>query len=131
MSVTDANAVEGSEARFTHQARSHTRVAIAVSQADVKVFSFTPGYNFEIVGFSVFTDDATATVTTILKKGTTAVTAAVTPVDATEVKGAILQVGNQYGDADDTINVHVTTDGSGELDYVTWTVLFRRRARDK
>ena len=130
MSVTDANVVEGSEGRLSHQARSHSR-SLPISQTDEKVFTFTPGYNFEIVGFSVYTDAITAAVTTILKKGTTAVTAAVTPVADTEVKGTILVVGNQYGSATDTINVHMTSDGSGILTDATVTVLFRRRARDK
>ncbi len=128
--MQDANAVDGNAARFTHQARCHSR-SLPISQADVKVFTFTPGYNFEIVGFKVYTDAIVATVTTILKKGTTAVTAAVTPVADTEVDGPILQVGNQYGDADDTLNVHMTSDGSGTLTDATVTVLFRRRAHDQ
>lgn len=129
MGVSDANAVYGSNARFTHKPISFYLETIAVSQTALEVYEHVPGYHFEIVGFEVYAVSVTATVTFDLKIGTTSVLSAVlTPVAATAAKATIKTDGSEYGDADDVITIQGTTNGTGDATAAQFQIWIRRRA---
>ena len=131
MGVGDNNAVYGPDARFTHKPVSFYVHAVANSQADVEQFEFTPPYNFEIVGFEVYAGSVTATASLDLKIATVScLSAALTPVAAASAKATINSDGTEYGDADDAVTVHATTNGSGAIGTMNGQIWIRRKAAD-
>lgn len=131
MGVSDANAVYGDNARFTHKPISFYVETVAVSQTDLELFEHTPGYAFQIIGFEVYAVSVTAAVSLNLLIGsTTVLTTPLVPVAAAGTAGVIVATGVEYGDDDDKIHVQVTTDGSGDVTAANIQIWIRRRAQD-
>lgn len=129
MGVSDANAVYGPNARFTHKALAFYLETIAVSQTDLELFEHTPGYHFEIVGFEVYAVSVTAISTFNLLIQTTSVLSAVlTPVAAAGTKATIKSDGSEYGGVTDKVYIQGTTDGSGDTTAAQFHIWLRRRA---
>jgi hypothetical protein len=102
---------------------------VAISQADVKVASFKPGYDFEIVGVQHFAAGVAANASYMVKIGATnALDAAAVPVAATRGDATLHATrANRQGTEADEINLHVTTDGTGTLTDLSVIVLIRPR----
>ena len=131
MGVSDANAVFGPNARFTHKPISVYVETVAVSQTDLELFQHTPGYNFEIIGFEVYAVSVTAAVTLNLLIGATSViTPVLTPVAGAGTAAVMKTDGSEYGDDDDIIYIQCTTDGSGDVTAANMQIWIRRRAQD-
>lgn len=131
MGVSDANAVYGDNARFTHQTIGRHITTVAVSQTGLEQFQHTPGFNFEIIRFSVYAVSVTAAVSLNLLIGaTTVLTTPLVPVAGAEADGVLLDTGVEYGSATDIIYVQATTDGSGDVTDADVTIWLRRRAAD-
>ncbi len=88
---------------------------VAISQNDVKVDSFKPGYRFQVVGVEHFAEDVAATASYDVKIGTTSVlNAAAVPVADTRGDAPLHgTLANLQGEASEEINLHVTTNGTG------------------
>ncbi len=116
--MTTKKAAEERGINFAAGAREFVSIPFvtAVSQADVKAFSFRPGYAFKIKSVQTYCLTKTGTVTTQVKIGTVAVSAAASAFTAatrvdTSLNAAAGKGGGKLGD----INVHYTTDGTGAL----------------
>ena len=129
MGVSDANAVYGPNARFTHAPISFYIETVAVSQTGLEQFQFTPGFHFELVRFSVYAVAVTAAVSlSVLIGATVAIDPVLTPVAGAGVDAVIKSDGSEYGDDDDIIYVQCTTDGSGDVTMASCNLWIRRRA---
>lgn len=129
MGVTDQNIPAGPDARFAWQPINFYVPAVAISQTDELIYKHVPGFAFEVVDFQIHVSDQIDTASLMLKKGTTDVlSAALTPVDADQVNGALVLTLARFGTETDELNVHVTTDGSGEITDINGTIWVRRRA---
>lgn len=129
MGVQDANIVDGPEGKVAHRPIPFALDSVGSGETDTVVITHTPGYRFEIVGFEVFAQAVTATASLTVKRGSdVALSASVTPVAGSEVKGTVKASGEQYGDSDDAVSVEVTTDGTGALTGLQGRVLIRKRA---
>jgi len=97
----------------------------AVSQSGVVIWSFTPGYAFQVSKCTTFCNTKAGTVTAALKVGSnTASTLAFTA--ATEVTATLSStLANLRGSSTDTITLALTTDGSGALTFPTINITFR------
>lgn len=130
MGVSDANAVYGPNARFTHKPISFYLETIAVSQTGLELFQHTPGYHFEIVGFEVYAVAVTAAASVSLLIGATvAITPVLVPVAGAGTAAVMKTDGSEYGDDDDIIYVQGTTDGSGDITGANFQIWIRRRAQ--
>ncbi|MCK5651200.1 MAG: hypothetical protein KAJ42_07480 [Gemmatimonadetes bacterium] len=131
MGVSDANAVYGDNARFTHKPISVYVETVAVSQTALELFQHTPGYAFQIVGFTVYAVSVTAVVSLNLLIGSTSViTAVLVPVAAAEAAATIKSDGSEYGADDDIVYIQTTTDGAGDVTGANINIWIRRRAQD-
>jgi hypothetical protein len=102
-------------------------ITTAVSLADVKVGTITPGFRFQIESVKVFAETVTATISVNVKIGTTSVlTGAITPVAGTDTSGTLVStVASRRGTSSQAINVHVTTNGTGAARNITVEVTLR------
>lgn len=87
----------------------------STTQSDVKVWQYQPPYSYEVVGVEVYTLDYTATASVNVKiNGTSVLTGAITPADATVVKGVMkTDIRACRGTPSQPLQVHYTTNGSG------------------
>lgn len=100
----------------TGRARLVVPVITALSLTSAVIFSWTPGFTFQIAAaVSSFTRTKAGVVTAVVKVGTrTAATIVFTA--ATEVQNALsTTLANLQGSATEAITVELTTDGSGVL----------------
>jgi hypothetical protein len=85
------------------------------SATDDLLAAVKPGYRFRIVQVTAFAVGVTATASCTVKIGSTAaLTGAITPVAGDLVDGTI-DTDADTGGATDEINVHATTDGTGNI----------------
>jgi len=91
--------------------------AVTTGQAAVKFDAFKPGFPFEVVSVQHYAEALVANASYDVKIGTTSVLNALeVPVAATREDGVLTSTSaNLRGSATDVINLHVTTDGSGEF----------------
>jgi len=99
----------------------------AVGQADVKAFSFRPGYSFEIVDVQAHCLNEAGVVSADVKIGAvSALNAAIAFAAATRVDGVLAAAqASRRGSRTDELNIHYTTDGAGALTNGTVTVTIR------
>jgi len=131
MGVSDANAVYGPNARFTHKPISFYNHLTIVSQTGLEIFEHTPGYNFEIVGFEVYAESVVATISfNLLIEAVSVITPVLTPVALAGTAAVMLATGVEYGSATDVIYVQYTSNGTGETGPTNFQIWIRRRAAD-
>lgn len=89
--------------------------ATSVSQTATEADEVTPGYAFEIVAAEAYATGVTATASVDVQiSGTSALSAAITPVAAAPTAGALsATLANVRGSATDTIQAKYTTNASG------------------
>lgn len=112
MRIQDKHIHPGSA--FAHQ-RLVAPVGTAVSLTDAVVFSFLPGYRFQITRIRSFCRTKAGTVTAVVKVGTRTA-ASITFTAATEVAQTLsTTLANLRGTAAEAITIELTSDASGVL----------------
>lgn len=101
----------------------------AVAQADKAAWSWKPGYAFEIEDVQVYCLSTTVTVSADVKIGTVSALSAAKAFVAATLAAATLNAteSKRYGDSDDAINVHYTSDADGALVNGFVTLVIRPR----
>jgi len=131
MGATDANAVVGENARYTHKPMSIYKHLTLQSQTDTEIWQHTPGYNFEIIGFEVYcVADANVTTFNLLITATSVLTAVLDPVAGAAAAGVMKTDGSQYGTAIEIVYIQYTSGVAGVVGEATFQVWIRRRAAD-
>lgn len=99
--------------------------AVAVSQSDAKLASFQAPFGFTISEVCVHCSAVVATASVDVKEATTSIlSSAITPVADTNTLGTI----SDGVIADNAaVNIHVTTDGSGEITDLVVTLTCKRQ----
>lgn len=101
-------------AAFAHQ-RLVASINTAISLTAAVVFSFLPGYRFQVTRIRSFCRVKADVVTAVVKVGTRTA-ASVTFTSATEVAQTLsATLANLRGTAAEAITVELTTDGAGAL----------------
>lgn len=102
-------------------------IITAVSQSDVRVYSFVPGHPFEIVGVEGYARTEAGVVSGDVKIQTvTSLAAVIAFATATRVVASLAAaLAARRGSKTDAINVHFTSDGTGVLTNGTVTVRYR------
>lgn len=127
MPITDRNVDQGADFA-QHQIVLGAR-DIPISQSDVLMDSFLPGFPFEIVAVQHFADAITAAATYMVKVVAVDALAAETAPTAVTRGDATLHatVANRRGGATDPINLHMTSDGTGVMTDLKVRVVFQRQ----
>lgn len=100
-------------------------LATAINLTGAVVFSFTPGYKYQIARIESFCRVKAGTVTAVVKVGGRTA-ASITFTSATEVAQALsATLANIRGSATDAITVELTTDGTGALTNGNLVILYR------
>ncbi len=91
--------------------------AVGNSETDTLFDSFKPGYRFKILAIEHYAEGVTAAADYNIKIGTVSALAAVEVPTAATREDAVLNAtaANLNGSATDVINLHSTTDGSGDF----------------
>lgn len=95
------------------------------SASDVLLAAARPGFPFRVVGVTAFCVAETATASVDVKIGATSVLSAAVTLDAGDLEVGTVDDSASVGGSSDEINVHVTTDGSGDTTGVTVGVIIR------
>lgn len=97
------------------QQRLVAPLVTAVSLTGAVIFSFLPGYRFQVTRIRSFCRAKAGTVTAVVKVGTRTA-ASITFTSATEVAQTLsTTLANLRGTASEAITIEITTDGSGAL----------------
>ena len=103
--------------------------AVAISQADVNVQTALIPFRFEVVAVAAWAQSLTATLTVDVKLGTTSCLAAIITPTQTVAAPAIGTLAttraNRRGNANTTVRLHVTTNGTGVATNLLVTVSIR------
>lgn len=112
MSVKDKHISKTANAALKHL---EAGIVTALSLTSAVVYSFTPGYKFEIERIRSFCRTKAGTVTAVVKVGTRTA-ASITFTAATEVAQTLsATLANLQGSVSEAITIELTTDGSGVL----------------
>lgn len=112
MSVHDKHVAKAAKTALKHL---NAAVVTAISLTDAVIYSFTPGYRFQIERIRSFCRTKAGTVTAVVKVGTRTA-ASITFTAATEVAQALSStLADLQGSASEAITIELTTDGSGAL----------------
>lgn len=112
MSVKDKHISKDSSVALQHL---DAALVTATGLTDAVVYSFTPGYIFEIERIRSFCRAKAGTVTAVVKVGSRTA-ASITFTAATEVAQTLSStLANLQGSASEAITIELTTDGSGAL----------------
>jgi len=127
MPITDRNVDQGA-AFAQHEVVLGAR-DIPISQADVLIDAFVPGFPFEITSVQHFADAIVAAATYMVKVAAVDALAAETAPTAVTRGDATLHatLANRRGGATDPINLHMTSDGSGLMTDLKVRVVFQRQ----
>jgi hypothetical protein len=102
-------------------------IVTAISLTSAVVFSFLPGYKYEIARIRSFCRTKAGTVTAVVKVGTRTA-ASITFTAATEVAQTLsTTLANLRGSATEAITIELTTDGSGVLTNAHLVITIRPR----
>lgn len=109
------------DAAVARQVITLHRDDVAASQAAALIAAFRPGFPFRVVDVQHFTGAVAGVSTYDLRIGAaSALAAAAAPVAATRGNAGLAADGDALvGDADDVLNLHVTTNGAGALTDLT------------
>ncbi len=112
MSVRDQHIAKAANSALKHLS---VGITTAISLTSAVVFSFAPGYKFQIQRIRSFCRTKAGTVTAVVKVGTRTA-ASITFTAATEVAQTLSStLANLQGSASEAITIELTTDGSGAL----------------
>lgn len=112
-----------------HSARARLPVAVvtAINLTGAVVFSWTPGYTYQITSIKSFNRTKAGAVSAVVKVGTRTA-ATVTFTAATEVASTLsTTLANIQGSATEAITIELTTDGTGALTNAFVTISMRPR----
>jgi hypothetical protein len=108
-------------AQDRHVVTAH-RASVSTSQSDVEVFEFDPPADLTLEEVQVYCSAVTATASVDVKEaGASVLSAPATPAAGAVVKPA---VSDGAVSGDNTLTIHVTTDGTGSITNLSVTLLF-------
>lgn len=113
MGVKDRNVL--ASANFVKE-RLEAFVNPPVGQASIVVFTYTPGYKFQLTRVRSYCRTKVVTISYVVKVGGRVAVAAGVLTAATEVAAALSAVlANLQGAANEAITIEMTTDGTGAI----------------